>query len=206
LYGTAGTGGSAGNGTVFAINKDGTGLTNLHSFAAGVGYFPAITNSDGTYPAPQLILSGNILYGTALYGGRSGSGALFAINTDGTGFTNLYSFSGGTDGANPFAGLVLSGSALYGTASAGGFLGNGTVFSLSFPPQLAIAPSGTNVILSWPANVAGFDYTGYTLQSTTDLNPPVSWFTNSAAPVLVNGQNTVTNPISGGQQFYRLVQ
>jgi formylglycine-generating enzyme required for sulfatase activity len=86
-------------------------------------------------------------------------------------------------------------------------LGNGTVFSLSFaPPQLTIIPSGAKAILTWPTNVAGFDYTGYTLQSTTNLVSPVVWTTVSPGPVVVNGQNTVTNPISGAQQFYRLFQ
>jgi hypothetical protein len=71
-------------------------------------------------------------------------------------------------------------------------------------PQLTIAPSGPNVLLRWPTNNAGYDYTGFTLQSTTNLVSPAVWATNSPAPVIVNGQNTVTNPISGPQQFYRL--
>ena len=53
------------------------------------------TNSDGAYPHAGLILSGNTLYGTAYGGGSSGNGTVFAVNTDGTGFTNLYSFTGG---------------------------------------------------------------------------------------------------------------
>jgi len=56
----------------------------------------------------------------------------------------------------------------------------------------------------WP--VAKFDYTGYTLQSTTNLASPAVWSTNSPAPVVVNGQNTVTNAISGTQKFYLLMQ
>ena len=78
--------------------------------------------------------------------------------------------------------------------------------SLSFRPQLTVTPSGTSVIMSWPTNVAGFDYSGYTLQATTNLVSPVVWATNSPAPVVVAGQNTVTNPITGAQKFYRLVQ
>jgi uncharacterized repeat protein (TIGR03803 family) len=101
--------------------------------------------------------------------------------------------------------LILSSNTLYGTAYGGGSSGNGTVFSLSFPPQLTIIPSETNLILTWPTNYAGFDYTGYTLESTTNLVSPV-WATNSPAPVVVNGQNVVTNTISGTQQFYRLIQ
>ena len=34
-------------------------------------------------------------------------------------FTTLYNFSGGSDGANPQAGLILSGNTLYGTTAKG---------------------------------------------------------------------------------------
>ncbi len=205
LYGTAQSGGSSGYGTVFAVNTDGTGFTTLHSFTVevfdGYGYY---TNSGGANPQGGLILSGNTLYGTAQSGSSSGNGTVFALNTDGTGFTTLHSFNR-SDGASPVAGLVLSGNTLYGTAYRGGSAGNGTVFNLSFQPQLTLVPSGTNVILTWPTNVGGFDYTGYTLQSTTNLASPAVWATNSPAPVVIAGQNTVTNPITGPQQFFRLI-
>jgi hypothetical protein len=136
------------------------------------------------------------------------------LNTDGTGFTTLHSFSAlssgtNSDGANypddrPFYATVLSGNRLYNTAPSGGSGGNGTIFSLSLPvvrPELTIAPGSGTVVLAWPTDAAGF-----TLQSTTNLDLSAFWATNSAAPVVVNGQNTVTNPISGVQQFYRLVQ
>jgi hypothetical protein len=80
------------------------------------------------------------------------------------------------------------------------------VFRISFTPQLTIITSAANAILTWPTNYAGFDYTGYTLQSTTSLGSSAVWTTNSPAPVVVNGQNTVTNPISGTQQLFRLSQ
>src|SRR5207248_3153942 len=99
LYGTAQYGGSSHDGTVFAVHTDGTGFTNLHSFTAT--FFPDYTNSDGAYPDAGLIVSGNTLYGTAVSGGSGNYGTVFAVNTDGTGFTNLHSFTGG-DGANPF--------------------------------------------------------------------------------------------------------
>jgi hypothetical protein len=67
-------------------------------------------------------------------------------------------------------------------------------------PPLAIIPSRTNLILKWPTNATGFK-----LQSTTNLVSPI-WTTNSVAPVVVNGQNTVTNPISSTQQYFRLSQ
>jgi hypothetical protein len=68
------------------------------------------------------------------------------------------------------------------------------------PFQNSKSYSGTNVILSWPSDSAGF-----ILQSTTNLSSS-GWTTNSASHVIVKGQNTVTNPISGTQQFFRLSQ
>jgi uncharacterized repeat protein (TIGR03803 family) len=128
LYGTANTGGSSGNGTVFSINTNGSGFATLYSFSATDGNG---NNSDGANPQAGLILSGNTLYGTAAYGGTSGAGTIFAVNTDGTGFTNLYNFKGGSDGGVPCAGLILSGQFLYGTASMGGRSGNGSVFAVN---------------------------------------------------------------------------
>jgi uncharacterized repeat protein (TIGR03803 family) len=212
LYGAAFSGGSTGNGTVFALNTDGTAFTTLHSFTAtSTNSSGFCVNTDGAAPYGALILSGDTLYGTAQSGGSSGSGTLFAINTDGTGFTTLYCFtplvgsnSTNRDGASPDSNLVLSGNTLYGTAYEGGVWGSGTVFSLLLAPQPAVIRSGGNVILTWPTNCAGFDYSGYTLQSTTNLGSSAVWRTNSSAPVVVNGQNTVTNPITGTQQFFRL--
>src|ERR1035437_3383230 len=82
--------------------------------------------------------------------------------------TTLHSFtetsgptSTNSDGANPQAGLILSGTTLYGTAYWGGSSGYGTVFSLSLgsvsAPQLTIIRSGANVILTWPTNATGFN-------------------------------------------------
>src|ERR1041384_7744096 len=118
LYGTTAAAGSSGAGTVFAVNTDGTDFRIVHSF----NYW------DGANPWSGLILSGNTLYGTTYQGGSSGwgNGTVFAVNTDGTGFTNLYSFTGGSDGANPIGGLILSSNTLYGTTQLGGSSGQGT--------------------------------------------------------------------------------
>jgi len=111
LYGTTPQGGSYGQGTVFEVNTDGTGFTNLYSF----------DETNGSYPFGTLVLSGNTLYGTASDFGGGGGGTVFSINTDGTGFTNLYIFysvDGQTpNGLEPIAGLTLSGNTLYGTSS-----------------------------------------------------------------------------------------
>jgi uncharacterized repeat protein (TIGR03803 family) len=213
LYGTTDHGGY-GNGTLFALNTDGTDFRNLHTFSVARlnASLNIYTNSDGASPQGGLILSGDTLYGTAGFGGPAGDGTIFQVNTNGTHFVTLHGFTAisaptfdpfvpGTnrDGAAPYGTLMLSGNTLYGTAKYGGNSGYGTVFSLALPvpPQLSITPSGANVILTWPTNA------GFTLQSTTNLTSP-AWITTFPAAVFVNGLNTVTNPVSATQQFFRL--
>jgi uncharacterized repeat protein (TIGR03803 family) len=197
LYGTTQFGGNFDRGTVFALNTNGTGFTTLRRF----------TGDDAFLVHAALMVSGNTLYGTAQSGGRRGDGTVFALNTDGSGYTNLHSFNyDGDGGSDPFGGLVLSGSTLYGTAIARGTFGQGTVFSLSFAPRLTINRSVANVILTWPKNIGGFDSASFILQSTTNLVSAAFWSTNFPAPTLVNGHNTVTDPVSGPKKFYRLSQ
>jgi uncharacterized repeat protein (TIGR03803 family) len=121
LYGTTTSGGTS-NGTVFKLNTDGTGYTVLYNFPAS--YY-------GPSPRAPLMLSGSTLYGTTYGGGSSDYGAVFKLNTDGTGYTVLKSFAYSTDGRNPQAGLTVSGGTLYGTSENGGSSGGGTVFRLN---------------------------------------------------------------------------
>ena len=137
LYGTTVSGGTAGNGTVFTLNTDGTSFSTLHSFTESFG--SARVNSDGVSPLGPLVLSGNVLYGTAQAGGSSGQGTVFSLQTNGTGFTNVHNFRSNSGGANP-NGLIRRGTALYGTTFLGGSSGQGTVFSLSLgstPPTVS---------------------------------------------------------------------
>jgi uncharacterized repeat protein (TIGR03803 family) len=141
LYGTTYQGGTGTNcgafacGTVFELSpKTGGGWTEkiLYSFKGGTG--------DGQNPAASLLMdSAGNLYGTTVAGGTGGSvnsGTVFKLSPNGSGGyteTVLHSFtSGGTDGCNPFAGLVLDSKGnLYSTTGAGGTYGFGTVFELS---------------------------------------------------------------------------
>ncbi|HEY5232924.1 MAG TPA: leucine-rich repeat domain-containing protein [Verrucomicrobiae bacterium] len=84
------------------------------------------------------------------------------------------------------------------------FAGAPTVMLLPPPPTLSIIPSGANVILTWPTNVAGFDYSGFTVQSTTNLADTNSWTALTNLPVIVGSQSQVTDAISGPAKFYRL--
>jgi uncharacterized repeat protein (TIGR03803 family) len=129
LFGVTTSGGDSRSGNLFRVNTDGSGFVVLHTF--GPADQPYFTNTDGGYSHAKLALSGDTLYGTAFYGGVYGNGTVFSIKTDGTAFATLHHFTGGSDGANPFAGLILSGTTLYGTASQGGDGPNGTVFKLN---------------------------------------------------------------------------
>lgn len=149
LYGTTVVGGSSGGGTIFMLKSDGTGFRLLHSFAGGA--------SDGHYPYASLLLdeSGN-LYGTTITGGQTpvhsdtgyygiydGSGTVFRIRTDGTGFQLLHSFVGGANDADtPQSALISDGSGnLLGTTYRGGPPNAGTVFSIS-THTFTLSPSG----------------------------------------------------------------
>jgi len=97
-------------------------VTLLHNF----------TNSpDGANPVAGLLLAGGTLYGTTEHGGSNSVGTVFAVNTDGTGYTVLHKFADEPDGSHPLAGLVLSGDTLYGATGNGGTNGYGSLFSLN---------------------------------------------------------------------------
>jgi uncharacterized repeat protein (TIGR03803 family) len=169
LYGTTSSGGTGGAGTVFAVNLDNTNFTVLHSFAAL--NFLTLTNTDGTSPYDGLVLSSNMLYGTASRGGNANFGTVFAVNTNGTGFTNLYSFTGGGDGALPKGELLLLSKALIGTASSGGDAslndgGHGTVFGLN------IDGSSFTVLHTFTAGNYDYDLEGpYFVTNSEGANP-----------------------------------
>ncbi|MGO8696273.1 MAG: hypothetical protein ACLQVY_00945, partial [Limisphaerales bacterium] len=78
-----------------------------------------------------------------------------------------------------------------------------TLVSPPPPPMLAVTVNLTgapnSLILTWLATNGAF-----TLQSTTNLVAPIVWATNFPTPVVINGLYTVTNILSGAQQFFRL--
>jgi len=131
LYGTTEEGGTGSCGTVFKVTPTGH-ETVLHNFTC---------TPDGAYPYAGLVRDpqGN-LYGTTSQGGAYGQGAVFELSPNGA-ERLLYSFTGGDDGANPRADLLLDPAGnLYGTTSFGGDLslcpafgesGCGVVFKLT---------------------------------------------------------------------------
>ena len=131
FYGTTGAGGASDDGTVFKITPGGS-ATVLHAF-------PKV-GSDGQTPYAGLIQgSDGNFYGTTYFGGSHGFGTVFKVTPGGV-ETVLYSFAGGSDGANPYADVIQgSDGNFYGTTYNGGAGGLGTVFKLT--------PSGTETVL-----------------------------------------------------------
>ena len=147
LYGTTGSGGIFGFGTVFKLDSSGN-ETVLHSFAGG---------GDGQQPSGDLIrdAAGN-LYGTTLLGGGVFSnncfgscGTVFKLDPSGN-ETVLHTFAGGGDGRQPNGNLIMDAAGnLYGTTGSGGSatcpvtLGCGTVFKLDTSGILTLLHSFT---------------------------------------------------------------
>jgi uncharacterized repeat protein (TIGR03803 family) len=169
LYGTTGNGGAVCCGTVYELSPPASPSgawteTVLYSFTDG---------ADGGSPIGNLVFDtmGN-LYGTAQVGGNpscfTGCGAVFelsppAVQGGGWTETTLYSFAGGSDGANPYGGgLVLDQTGnLYGTTALGGGVGScgaspgcGTVFELS-PPAAPGGPWTETVLYSFTGGSDG---------------------------------------------------
>jgi uncharacterized repeat protein (TIGR03803 family) len=160
LYGTACWGGSSEEGVVFRVNTDGSAYSVLKNF----------TTNDAQCTYAGLALAGSTLYGTVygispVMGGGSGFGGVFKVNTDGSVYSVLKSFTGG-DGWGPQGFLVLAGSTLYGTTQSGGSSSNGVVFKVNTDGSgYAVLKSFTGGDGLYPE--AGLVLAGSTLYGTT---------------------------------------
>jgi uncharacterized repeat protein (TIGR03803 family) len=127
LYGTTGGGGAHDYGTVFKLTPSGSGYaeSTLYGFKGG-------RDAEGTYST--LTERAGTLYGTGEHGGLDNYGTVFKLTPSSSGYTEsvIYRFKGGTDGAEPYWGVVADkNGVLYSTTASGGSFGNGTVFALT---------------------------------------------------------------------------
>jgi uncharacterized repeat protein (TIGR03803 family) len=98
--------------------------TVLYSFTGG---------ADGAYPLWVVLArdSAGNLYGTTADGGTSDAGVVLKVDTAGN-ETVLHSFTGGTDGGNPYVGVIFGPTGkLYGTTAFGGQTNAGVVFEIN---------------------------------------------------------------------------
>jgi uncharacterized repeat protein (TIGR03803 family) len=141
LYGTTSLGGikqgncnnNGGCGVVYKLTASNGGWTErvIHSFTGG---------NDGFTPLSGLVFdqAGNP-YGTTRYGGGPGCallgcGTVYQLTPSGSGWKEnvVYKFTGGSDGDDPWGGLIFEQSGdLYCTTVSGGAGGGGTVYELS---------------------------------------------------------------------------
>ncbi len=149
LYGTTKFGRGSdvtGAGSIFKIAPNGTGFAIIFRFAPITSTNAELSpiNTNGAYPEAELIEGHDgMLYGAARTGGTNGTGTLFRIARDGTGFQVLHTFAANTSAANSGLTVTVDGAAptgqlvqdadgvLYGTASSGGNNGRGTVFRIN---------------------------------------------------------------------------
>lgn len=192
LYGVSGTTGLV----AYRLNTDGTGFTTLCNYPTSGGSLPYGVSGI----IPGLVLSGNTLYGVDDLSGTSKMGAIYQVNTNGTGFAVLRSFAG-PDGATPLAAMVVSGNTLYGTTAEGGMFGGGVVFALEMPPTLTATVLGRQLLLNCIATPGR----SYQVQYTSSLNPG-RWINLGSPIVASTNALTVSDSLDAVQQrFYRVM-
>jgi hypothetical protein len=201
---------AAGSSYDYTITLQNTGTNALNSFWYGWTTSGDNLASDPSSPANSSgwdnTVSGNSIMwvnssGTALASGASASFTFVSSSTP----SEITASSSGESVAYIGGIDFTEGKAGDSTAAFSPTLVSST--PSNSPPMLGVMvnPAGSgavaqnSIVLAWPTNNAGL-----TLQSTTNFFAPTVWATVSIAPVVVNGQYTVTNIMSGPQQFFRL--
>lgn len=118
--------GAHGYGTIFYLQPDGIGFTKVHDFDGVKGY-----------PFASLTLSNGKLWGMTMGetgrpddSSKSGHGAIFTLNPDGSGFENIHSFNG-LNGSRPLGELIEHGGKLWGMTNEGGQHNQGVIFTIN---------------------------------------------------------------------------
>ena len=208
LYGTTFAGGRGGSGTIFSLATNGSSFVVRHHFSATDSV--SRTNTDGAAPSAGLILSSNVLYGTASAGGVRAAGAVFSLNLGSAQFTTLHSFAAltgtGTNayGAYPVAPVLRLGNSLYGTAFSGGPGAAGTVFRIPLPAPPAVI---TNVVHNLNGTVTlhfiGGPNSTNIIQAASSLTAPIPWQNISTNVADAGGAWQFIDSNNASNRFYR---
>jgi len=112
------------------------------------------------------------LYGVTNAGGVYGQGSVFQLTPPGSGGTwtesDLYSFTGASDGGNPEALIMNENGGLYGTTFNGGIWGAGTVYELR-PPAVPGRPWTENVLYSFTGGADGSNPWNFSLTASDGI-------------------------------------
>lgn len=120
LYGTTIYGGQYNEGTIFSFDITLNTKNTEWSFGS--------TSTNGRLPWCQLLYATDgLLYGTTTDGGN-GYGLIYNYNTATHLLTNLYTFSGTTDGRIPHSLMQVNNGLMYGLLERGGSYDAGTIF------------------------------------------------------------------------------
>ena len=129
LYGTTPHGGQGGRGVVYELTPSNGGWTEtvLYSFQS---------SPDGNTPYGGIVFdqAGNI-WGTTGFGGTYNNGTIYELVPSSGSWTEnvVYNFYGATDGANPYAGLIVD--------AAGNFFGATFGYNGTTPKVFELSPS-----------------------------------------------------------------
>jgi len=153
LWGMTTSGGGDSTGTLFHINADGTGMSNVHDFGSPKGNTPY---------GDLLLAADGKLYGMTSNGGSYNAGVIFSFDTTTGTVTALHHFNP-TTGGYPYGSLIqTSNGLLYGMTNSGGLNNYGVIFSYDY----------TNNIYTdlWDLNSADGEYPyGNLFQASTGL-------------------------------------
>jgi uncharacterized repeat protein (TIGR03803 family) len=188
LYGTV-NGGVNNVGTIFSMTTSGTESV-LHTFTGppdGQLSYAGLVDVDGT------------LYGTTQYGGTGscggGCGTVFKITGPGT-ESVIYSFTNGSDGGYPYAGLISVNGTLYGTTQEGGASGAGTVFSITTSGTESVLHAFTGSPSDGAYPYAGVVNVDGTLYGTTNVGGASN--DGTVFSITPSGTETVLYSFKGG--------
>jgi uncharacterized repeat protein (TIGR03803 family) len=197
LYGTTTNGGTIGGGTAFELTPAAGGTWTesvLHNFGNG---------TDANMPRGGLIFdaAGN-LYGASTSGGAQNAGTVFELTPAGGGTWTeqvLHNFGSGTDGANPYSGLIRDAAHnLFGTTKQGGTSNYGTVFEVTPPIALQFVPlpSPCRAVDTRPEHGGGGPIQGRTFQSFAISGAGTCGTLTSAAAYSMNVSVVPNGPLS----------
>jgi GH25 family lysozyme M1 (1,4-beta-N-acetylmuramidase) len=205
---------------------NGANVITVTAYDAAGNHTPATLTVTYTPASGSIIsLSGNLAFGAVSIG--SLPGRFLTISNSGTATLNVTNLNYPSGFNGSWSGSIAAGVSKYvyltfaptlcasyaGTISVTSDAGSGTNtiavsgFGTSTDtnnPPIALGARiqpGNALVLAWPTNAVGFQ-----LEYTTNLGPTTNWTAVGTAATTVNGQNVLTNPLTGRSMFFRLHQ